>query len=214
MQDDLVQYRSQKKGSFYTIYDTQTDLQEVTDDTLMTIQIVQDPIIDQYERSIFTCLEMIGQLGGLFEILKSFSSLLIGWIVQKFFTLSILKNLYYIERTSKDKDDKHLNLNHKISIQNRIGVNQTEMADEMKVDSIEDNNSSIIEGSQVNNVNKKRRWYRHETNKENVDFGQQEPESNENKISYKLSSIKNYAPNIKDYVYTVSKTVRLLTLCK
>ena len=180
----------------------------------MTIQIVQDPIIDQYERNIFTFLEMTGQLGGLFEILKAFSSLLIGWIIQKFFTLSILKNLYYIERTSKDKDDKHLNLNHKISIQNRIGVNQTEMADEMKVDSIEDNNSSIIEGSQVNNVNKKRRWYRHETNKENVDFGQQEPESNENKISYKLSSIKNYAPNIKDYVYTVSKTVRLLTLCK
>ena len=87
------------------------------------------------------------------------------------------------------------------------------MADEMKVDSIEDNNSSTIENRQVNN-NKRPKWYRNETNKESIDFDQQEPESNENKISCKLSSMTSYSPKIKDYVYTVSKTIRWIAICK
>ena len=78
LNDDYVQIRGQEKGSYYSITDKQTDIQEQIDDTIITIQIFQDPIVNQFERNIFTFLEMIGQLGGLYEILTVVTSFMIG----------------------------------------------------------------------------------------------------------------------------------------
>ena len=72
LNDDLITYRKEKTGSFYSVERERMDLEEMVDDTVMTIQIVQDPFVDLYERNVFTFLEMTGQLGGLFEVLQVF----------------------------------------------------------------------------------------------------------------------------------------------
>ena len=97
LNDDLIQYRDQQKGSYYSVGREKIDLQEIHNDTVISIHFMQDGIVDQYERTIFTILEMTGQLGGLYEILTLLASFLISSIVQKFFTMSILKNLYVVE---------------------------------------------------------------------------------------------------------------------
>ena len=97
LNDDLIQYRDQQKGSYYSVGREKIDLQEIHNDTVLSIHFMQDGIVDQYERTIFTFLEMTGQLGGLYEILTLLASFLISSIVQKFFTMSILKNLYVVE---------------------------------------------------------------------------------------------------------------------
>ena len=78
----------------------------------------------------------------------------------------------------------------------------------MKVDSIEDNISSIFEGSQVKSNHSYQKWYRSMTKKENIDFEHQESESNENAVHKKLSSIIRYSPKLKDFMYTISKVIR------
>ena len=97
LNDDLVQYKNHQEGSYYSIGHKEIDIREMTDDTVVTVRFIQDPIIDQYERTVFTFLEMTGQLGGLYEVIMILTSFMISGVVQKFFTFSILKNLYYIE---------------------------------------------------------------------------------------------------------------------
>ena len=115
----------------------------------MTIQIVQDPIIDQYERSIFTFLEMTGQLGGLYEVLAISASFLINKTVNKFFTLSILKNLNFVEYVPHKKEITNIKYKRSNLMRNRLDTNKSEMIDENKSVSFEDNSSSIVEKNQA-----------------------------------------------------------------
>ena len=226
LNDDLIQYRDQQTGSFYSIDRQKMDLEEIKDDTVVTIQIVQDPMVDQYERNIFTFLEMTGQLGGLYEVLTVLASFLISGIAQKLFTLSILKNLYYVDCDFQDTDD-NLEENSQISsFQNRPSLNREEIRDKNKLQSIDQNNSNSnanedeAEAEEAKNTNNKHRWFRRETNHENKEdnenngFNQPESEFNENMISQKLSMMAIYAPKSKDYFYLISKMIRWFTFCK
>ena len=208
LNDDLIQYRDHQSGSFYSVDKQQVDIQEATDDTVITIRIVQDPIIDQYERSSFTFLEMTGRLGGLYEVLTVVASLMISGIVQKLFTLSVLKNLYYVEKEHKATNDNRLHVSHMNTIHKEHEITISKRVNKIKVDSIEDNYSSMIEGSHVESNQKNNKWYKNETSKENIDFSHHEPNSIQNKVLHKLSLIKKYTPGLKDYLYTISKTVR------
>ena len=160
---------------------------------------------------------MTGQLGGLYEILSLFASFLISSIAQKFFTISILKNLYVIDwNKSQNKDDKNNKNTNISSIRDRLNINQPELVEEVKVDSIEDNNSSMVEGSQVRIVHDSLRWFRyeHDNNNSKLKLTQSDAESYQNKISERLSSITRYAPRLKDYIFANSKVVRWVTLWK
>ena len=167
LHDDLVQYRDHQEGSFYSIGSKEVDIEELTDDTVMTIQIVQDSVVDQYQRSVFTFMEMIGQLGGLYEVLTLLASFLISGIVQKFFTMSILRNLFYVECNPQDENSNFWDKNQINSIRNKISTNQRDIVEEKKVDITEENNSSIYESSQAKNKHNNYNWYRCETQSKN-----------------------------------------------
>ena len=84
------------------------------------------------------------------------------------------------------------------------------MVEEIKVDSIEENNSSIVEGSQVRSFHDNLRWcrYEHDSNNSNLKLSHSDSEVNQNKISERLCSITRYAPKLEDYIYATSKAAR------
>ena len=125
--------------------------------------------------------------------------------------MSILKNLYY----NSEVIDDNLDENSEISLcQNRLKIKEREITDNKKLESIEEDNSSMNKDVQAKNFSSKHRWFRRDTNhenKENISFDQPEQDSNENKISQKLSLMARYDPKSKDYFYLISKMIRWLT---
>ena len=166
--DDLIQYKSHKTGSYYSIEKQKTDIAEMTDDTILTIRIVQDSIIDQFERSVLTFFEMTGQLGGLYEVFSVVASFIISKAVQKMFTLSIIKNLYYVESKSESKNINFAHKNQISSNQNRLAVDQSDREDEIKVGSDEENDPSMVEDSQVRQRYASYNWSRNENQRKNT----------------------------------------------
>ena len=58
------------------------DIRELEDNTVLTVLLLQDPIVNKYERSVYTFLDMTGQIGGLHEVLTVLSSFLVQGIVK------------------------------------------------------------------------------------------------------------------------------------
>ena len=125
--------------------------------------------------------------------------------------------MYYVDCSQQNIDD-NLDENSQISLsQNKISFNQKEIVENNRLESIEEDNSSMNKDVQPKSINNKHRWFRRDTdhgNIENNGFDQPNPDSNENKISQKLSLMARYAPNSKDYFYLISKMIRWMTFCK
>ena len=77
LQDNFFQTYSSDEGSYYSIDDEHYDIRELEDDTVLTIQIKQDKVVNKYERSVYTFLDMTGQIGGLNEVITLLASFFI-----------------------------------------------------------------------------------------------------------------------------------------
>ena len=60
----------------------------------------------------------------------------------------------------------------------------------------------------VKAINNRRDIYESDDNAYSIDNGKSELVSKQSKISDKLSSYQLYVPKFKDYMYTVSKSIR------
>ena len=59
--------------------------------------ITLDPQVDQYQRTVYSFLDMLGFIGGIFELLKTFGYLLVSYFIKKQYYSSIISKLYHIE---------------------------------------------------------------------------------------------------------------------
>ena len=129
LQDNFFQTYSSDEGSYYSIDDEHYDIRELEDDTVLTIQIKQDKVVNKYERSVYTFLDMTGQIGGLNEVITLLASFFIQGVTKKLFHLSVLKNLYYIDNTFDSNEainhDKIINSNRKVSPHSTNYFNQS-----------------------------------------------------------------------------------------
>ena len=91
--DSVFGISSPKKGSFYTI--EKSDIMPVlfNDKDFAQITIGLDNQIDEYESSVQTIFEAIGTIGGLYEMLRISSGLLIGIYTKKVYQHTVTKNL-------------------------------------------------------------------------------------------------------------------------
>jgi len=81
------------------------------------ISVVADPQKDNYNRVVFSFLDLFGQLGGVFELMCIWMGLIVRFFSKNVFLFSIFKRLYHTERESdqndndKESSDVHLNDN-------------------------------------------------------------------------------------------------------
>ncbi|CAI2386294.1 unnamed protein product [Moneuplotes crassus] len=64
------------------------------DPVLVKYTIFQDPIVDSYERRVYSFLDFTGQLGGFFEILVISGGLLVNYFSTKLYNYSLFNQLY------------------------------------------------------------------------------------------------------------------------
>ena len=98
-------YSSTNKQRFYSVENTIVDLQA---ENIATQQLLYcifhiDPQTDSYDRSVYTFLDLTGQVGGFYEILEILGSFFVGIFAEKLLSLSLISNLYTY-RTNPDSD--------------------------------------------------------------------------------------------------------------
>lgn len=64
---------------------------------LLEIQFVKDATSKSYERTVFSFLEVTGNIGGLFEVLNIGGGFLVGVFSSRIFMFSVLSKLYQVE---------------------------------------------------------------------------------------------------------------------
>lgn len=106
LQDSLIQWGQSAQEMFYSIDRTQTDLSDYYGDgTLFEINLVIDPSSDYYERTVYSLLDMTGQVGGLYEVVKMIVGGIVGYFANKLFIFSIMNKLYQVD-SSPDLSSK------------------------------------------------------------------------------------------------------------
>ena len=76
MIDDYVQYGQSTQKNFYQVANTKEQIELETNGQLASVYFRFDPQYDIYERRIYSFGELLGQIGGLFQII-----LMIGMII-------------------------------------------------------------------------------------------------------------------------------------
>ena len=115
--DDFLNYSPQgKESSFISIDRISQDIQE--SETIVSVRFVKDPQTDSYDRSVFSLLDALGNIGGLNEVLQVSCGLIVSIFSGRMFFYSILSSLYQIDPTNKNEIDSS-NVHSEISaIQN------------------------------------------------------------------------------------------------
>ena len=74
------------------------------DNAYLQVFITLDPQSDLYQRTVYSFLDMLGFIGGIFELLKTFGYLTVSYFIKRNYYSSILSKLYHIE-SDKIVDD-------------------------------------------------------------------------------------------------------------
>jgi hypothetical protein len=85
------------------------DSEPIGSSRLAIISMVLDPQIDQYEREVFTILDLIGNIGGLLEVCQLGGVFIIGVFSEKLFYFSVINRLHHLEVDTINKSRKKHN---------------------------------------------------------------------------------------------------------
>jgi hypothetical protein len=161
LKESLVFNLNSKTEEFYSIGKrlVVSDNFELRQRAYLNVYMKLSQETDLYERTVFTFFDMLGLLGGVFEILHSFGFITVSLISTKLFNNSILSQLYHVKDTSKNinhmKKTNHSISNDKIlaSISNKQVVDFEEEEKEQPNDNFfykSNKNESIF---RLNNAN-------------------------------------------------------------
>ena len=65
--------------------------------------ITFDPQVDQYQRTVYSFLDMLGFIGGISELLKRFGYFMVCYFIKRAYYSSIISKLYHIETQRNSK---------------------------------------------------------------------------------------------------------------
>lgn len=102
-QDGFMQIGEGKQYDFYSVDTFSQTFTSELEGRLSTIKIRLDAQSDSYQRTVFSLLDLTGQLGGVNEVFIVIGTLFMSLFTEKLFNYSILSKVYQVD-TSKDKE--------------------------------------------------------------------------------------------------------------
>lgn len=100
LQDDLVQIYAAKVVQYFQVAryrEMQEAFDEVWDKRYLSIYIRLDNHVTNVSRTVYSVADMMGQVGGVYEILFLFGSLIVLLFADKLFFSSIMQKIYQIQ---------------------------------------------------------------------------------------------------------------------
>ena len=115
--DSLFDLEFLESEQFYSVTDYDVDISlEVEDGVLLNYIMRLDHNQDHYERSVYTLVDLTGQIGGLYEIFQLVGRLCIGFISSKILILTMMSKMYHVQTPHNNENKDHWNI---------IGKNKT-----------------------------------------------------------------------------------------
>ncbi|CAI2368877.1 unnamed protein product [Moneuplotes crassus] len=111
-EDDYTLIRGQKSSIFYTTKRGNDQIfQDTTNTDYTRLDILLDSRINFYSRDVFTILDVLSSIGGLYTLFQSFFGFIIGFYTQKMFYYSILSKCYTYD---VKENSEHLSSDNKV----------------------------------------------------------------------------------------------------
>jgi hypothetical protein len=102
-QDSLLQLFQPSEQSFYQLFKgRESTILSNSEGEFMTIYLRTDEMYQFYDRKVYSIGDLVGQIGGFFEIIKSLGALMTFFIAQRLFSATLANNLYQIR--SEDQE--------------------------------------------------------------------------------------------------------------
>lgn len=104
--DSLVQIYTKKKLNFLQVENWREilELEDPDDKEFISIYLSVDKEYSVFERKVMTFADLLGNLGGLYEIGLIVGSLTIGIFSERLFVSSIIHKIYQLD---KDRDENY-----------------------------------------------------------------------------------------------------------
>ena len=119
--------------------------------------ITLDPQVDQYQRTVYCFLDMLGFIGGIFELFKTFGYLLVCYFIKRSFYSSIISKLYHIE-TQRNFQITTIQ-NKKVSVfDNKDQKKVIESTQRNKVAPLHFQTKSSLDSSRNNNIREESKY--------------------------------------------------------
>lgn len=100
LQDEVIQLGTGKSMDFYQLSRSRDQIELMgTDEQFASIYIRFDPYTDQYERRVFSLSDLLGQVGGIYEVMLITGMILVGIFQERLLISSILNKIYQIDKT-------------------------------------------------------------------------------------------------------------------
>jgi hypothetical protein len=93
LMDSVFQYQSSEKEVFYSIAGEKTDTYD-NFGTYLRARIMPDPKRITYNRTVYSLMDMVAQLGGVFNVLRSVSYLILGYYAERMMYYWVLRKSY------------------------------------------------------------------------------------------------------------------------
>lgn len=124
LQDSYVQITGDKKDSFISVSGQRESIDDfvVSDNKLVRVYFRVDPVVDTYERQVYSSGDLFAQIGGYFSFLNGCGAVLVYIFAERLLVSSLAAKLYqvYDETQQIDKynddnlDESAANLNQSI----------------------------------------------------------------------------------------------------
>jgi hypothetical protein len=93
LMDSVFQFKGDEKRKFYSIESEKIDLYKFVT-TYLRARILPSPQEVTYNRTVYSFLDMVAQLGGVFNVLRSISFLILGFYAERMMYYWVLKKNY------------------------------------------------------------------------------------------------------------------------
>ena len=103
LHDDLIQYGQNKEHHFYSVERTKTDFEDQTGTAKINVYLTMDNHVYNYERTVFSLLDLTGLIGGAFELCEILGGIFVGYFSQKLLNFSMLSRLYQIQYNENEE---------------------------------------------------------------------------------------------------------------
>ena len=125
------------------------------DNAYLQVYINLDPQLDLYQRTVYSFLDMLGFIGGIFELLKIFGYLTVSYFIKRNYYSSILSKLYHVESDKIVDDKENKTKNEDILFGANLGkssLNNKELKVSQVAPKVSDKGSSFSSNSKKSNM--------------------------------------------------------------
>ena len=97
--DDYLQIRPASDTNYFSIEKTIVDF-SYQSDKIISISVMLGPNKNTYSRSVFTIMDLFGNVGGIYGLLQSVWGILVGVVSTQIMLASVFRRLYYTDKSN------------------------------------------------------------------------------------------------------------------